>query len=229
MDFFEAVKARRSIRKYTTEPVPAEVIEKAIDAALLAPNSSNLQTWKFFWVKDAAKKQKLVDACLGQSAARTAQELLVVVASPSLWKQTAPAMVRYLDALPKVPSLVRTYYEKLVPMTYGGTWLWPLKELIFFGIGLFRPITRRPTSLKHIQEVSIKSAALASENFMLAISAQGFATCPMEGFDEWRVRSLLKLKRSDRVVMVLSVGRAAENGTWGPQVRFDRNWFVHHV
>jgi nitroreductase len=229
MDFFEAVKARRSIRKYTTEAVPAEVIEKALDAALLAPNSSNLQTWQFFWVRDSVKKQKLVEACLGQSAARTAQELIVVVANPSLWKKTAPAMVQYLDTLPKVPSLVRTYYEKLVPMTYGWNFLWPLKVLIFNLIGIFRPITRRPASAKDIQEVSIKSAALASENFMLAISAQGFSTCPMEGLDEVRVKRILGIGFGTRVVMAISVGRAAENGTWGPQVRFNRDWFVRYL
>ena len=45
MEFFEVVKARRSVRQYTEEPVPEEVIQKALDAALIAPNSSNLQSW----------------------------------------------------------------------------------------------------------------------------------------------------------------------------------------
>jgi nitroreductase len=230
MNFFDAVKARRSIRKYTDKPVPPEVIEKALDAALLAPNSSNMQTWEFYWVRSPDKKQKLVEACLSQSAARTAQELIVVVANPSLWRKTAPAMVKYLDSLPtKVPTLVRTYYEKLIPLTYGMWWLGPVKWLIFNTIGFFRPITRRPATLRDIQEVSIKSAALASENFMLAISAQGYSTCPMEGLDECRVKSLLSLGWGSRVVMAISVGEAAPNGTWGPQVRFDRDWFVKKV
>lgn len=229
MDFFDAVKTRRSIRKYTDKPVPAEVIERALDAALLAPNSSNLQTWEFFWVRDPAKKQKLVEACLGQSAARTAAELIVVVANPSLWRKTNVAMQEFLETLPKVPSVVKIYYHKLVPAIYGFRWAAPFKWLAYNIAGIFRPMQRRPATFRDIQEVAIKSAALASENFMLAITAQGYATCPMEGFDEWRVKNLLKLNFGSRVVMCISVGEAAHNGTWGPQTRFNRDWFVHYV
>jgi nitroreductase len=229
MDFFEAVRTRRSIRKYTATPVPREVIDRALDAALLAPNSSNLQTWEFFWVRDTVKKQKLIEACLNQSAARTAQELIVVVANVSLWKKTNPAMQEFLATLPKVPSPVRTYYHQHMPQLYGRRWAAPLRWLAFNVTGLFRPTTRKPVTYRDLQEISIKSAALASENFMLAITAQGFATCPMEGFDECRVKKLLGLKRGTRVVMCISVGEAAPNGTWGPQKRFDRDWFVHEI
>ena len=229
MEFFDAVKTRRSIRKYTAKPVPAEVIQKALDAALIAPNSSNLQTWEFYWVKSQDKKQRLVKACMSQSAARTAQELLVVVANPSLWKKTNPEMLKFVREM-KVHKLISTYYEKLVPMTYGLWFLSLLKWAVFSLIGLFRPITRGPLGLRDLQEVSIKSAALASENFMLAVTAQGFSTCPMEGFDEVRVKSLLGLAWSTRVVMVISVGEADPvKGTWGPQIRFNRDWFVHEV
>ena len=55
--FFEAIEKRRSIRKYSDKKVPAEVMNKAIDAALLAPNSSNMQTWQFHWVRTEAKKK----------------------------------------------------------------------------------------------------------------------------------------------------------------------------
>jgi nitroreductase len=91
-------------------------------------------------------------------------------------------------------------------------------------------MVRRPWSFRDLQEVSIKSAALASENFMLAISAQGYSTCPMEGFDEARVKRILSLSWTDRVVMVISVGREnAARGVWGPQFRFSRDRFIHKV
>jgi nitroreductase len=200
-----------------------------LDAALLAPNSSNLQTWEFHWVKSADKKAKLVEACLSQSAARTAQELVVVVANPRLWKKTNPEMAKYVSEV-NAPKLVLTYYQKLVPFTYGTWYLSWVKKFLFFAIGLFRPITRGPTSRRDIQEISIKSAALASENFMLAITAQGFSTCPMEGHDEVRVKRLLRLPFGARVVMVISVGEADPlRGTWGPQKRFNRDWFVKEV
>ena len=98
MEFFEVVKARRSIRKYTNDAVPEEVMEKAIDAALLAPNSSNMQTWGFYWVRNLQKKELLVEACLNQSAAKTAPELLVVTAEPKNWKRVQKAMLEKIKA-----------------------------------------------------------------------------------------------------------------------------------
>ena len=62
MDFFEALEKRRSVRKYLTERVPSEVIEKAISAALLAPNSSNLQPWEIYRVTSPEKRAALVTA-----------------------------------------------------------------------------------------------------------------------------------------------------------------------
>ncbi len=231
MDFFDAVEIRRSIRRYTSKPVPEIVMRKALQAALLAPNSSNAQTWDFFWVRSSEKREKLVIACLGQSAARTAAELLVVVASPSAWRRSWPDLKMYVDKI-DAPGPVKIYYYKLFPWLYRWGWFNSLafiKWIMASLIGFFRPMVRGPFSRTGVQTVAIKSAALAAENFVLAISAQGFSTCMMEGFDESRVRRLLRLKRSDRVVMVIAVGEEADKGTWGPRFRINSDKVVHEV
>jgi len=228
MEFFDVIRARRSVRKYTAKPVPEEVIEKALDAALLAPNSSNMQTWEFYWVRTPEKKAKLVEACLNQNAARNARELVVIVAAPKLWKKNNEEMIRRAKAQGLKPIVLR-YYEKLMPFEYTYHWLAPIKWLILNWRGLFKPTARHPWSFRDVQEISLKSAALAAENFMLAVVAQGFATCPMEGFDERRVKRLLGLRYSDKIVMVVSVGEMDPKGMWGPQVRFPREWYVHRV
>jgi nitroreductase len=117
MEFIDVVKARRSCRKYTTELVPAVVIERALDAALLAPNSSNLQLWQFYWVNSPEKKAALAKACLGQSAAATAQELIVVVADWSFWKTNNKLMIEQLRKTSTNPDVTK-YYEKLIPFVY---------------------------------------------------------------------------------------------------------------
>ncbi|MEQ1722618.1 MAG: nitroreductase family protein [Pseudobdellovibrio sp.] len=228
MEFFEVIQKRRSIRKYSEKKVPAEVMNKALDAALLAPNSSNMQTWQFHWVRSEENKKKLIVACLGQGAAATAQELLVVSVSPSLWKKTSKDILK--SGIPAGFEKVMTpYYSKLMPFLYGFQILAPFKWLIFNAVGIFKPIPRKPWSLRDREETCIKSAALACENFMLAISAQGFDTCPMEGFDESRVKSILDLKWSDRVVMVISVGERVDRGLWGERFRSPRDWFIHEI
>jgi nitroreductase len=127
---------------------------------------------------------------------------------------------------------VLLYYEKLFPLMYKSDFLGltaALKTISFFITGLFRPIMRRPATLRDIQEVTIKSVALACENFVLAVTAQGYASCMMEGFDEVRVKKILSLKRRDRVVMVIAVGEEAERGTWGAQFRIDSKKVIHRV
>ena len=92
-------------------------MKKAFEAAVLAPNSSNMQTWDFFWVRSDEKKKKLVEYCLSQSAARTAQELVVISADPALWRRSNPEVIKYVHEV-DAPKSVKLYYEKVIPMSY---------------------------------------------------------------------------------------------------------------
>lgn len=229
MDFFEVVKNRRSIRKFKTQYFPDQYVEKALEAAILAPNSSNTQTWDFHWVRSSKAKESVAQACLSQSAARTASHLIVVVADPGLWRRSQKSLLQWAKEA-KAPKSVLFYYHKLIPYTYRWG---PLNSFALFKmvvsslVGLFRPITRRPHTRRDLEEVAIKSAALAAENFVLAITAQGGATCMMEGFDERRLKRLLPISRSSRVVMVIAVGFEGERGTWGPRFRLPSQQVIH--
>jgi nitroreductase len=227
MDFFEAVTRRRSVRNYSAKPVPTEVIQRAIDAALIAPNSSNMQTWRVHWVKNAEKREALVKACMSQGAARTAQELLVFTCNPKNWKVSQPYLLESAKDSPRKD--LKDYYSKLMPFVYGYRWLAPAKWLVIKITGLFRPIVREVVSQRDIQEVCVKSTALACQNFMLAIAAQGFDTCPMEGFDSLRVRRILGLPCTESVVMCISVGERTERGIWGERYRIPRGIVVREI
>ena len=73
--FYDVVDSRRSTRIYAQDEVSDDVIARVVDAAQKAPNSSNLQCWELYRVKDDQKKSLLVEACLGQPAAATAPRL----------------------------------------------------------------------------------------------------------------------------------------------------------
>jgi nitroreductase len=64
-----------------------------------------------------------------------------------------------------------------------------------------------------------KSCALAAQTFMLSVAAEGFHTCPMEGFDEVRVKKALKLPGGAEINMIIAVGKGTEEGIWGPRFR----------
>ena len=96
-------------------------------------------------------------------------------------------------------------------------------------VGIFRPIPRQPKSIADMRVWANKSVALACENIMLGFSAFGFDTCPMEGFDSVRVKKVLELGSESDICMVISAGKRAKNGIYGPRIRFPKAQFVKVV
>jgi nitroreductase len=228
--FTELVNARRSIRKYTAEKIPDHIVDACIDLALLAPNSSNLQTWEFYRMTSDNLKKELAAACFSQPAAATASELIVCVARPDHWRAHCKQMLKSFSALPvETPKSALLYYSKLAPFVYTVGFLnvlTPLKWLFNTIVGLFRVVPREPLSSYGLAVWSIKSCALAAENLMLAFRSYGYDTCPMEGFDSKRVKKILNLPRSAHIVMVVGAGKRADGGMYGPRIRFPREQFV---
>lgn len=61
MKLFEAIKTRRSIRKYKDKKIPKELLYKILEAASWAPSGGNSQPWKFIIIEDKIKIKKLSD------------------------------------------------------------------------------------------------------------------------------------------------------------------------
>jgi nitroreductase len=64
MDVLEAIKTRRSIRKYKSAPLDDKTIELVLEAARWAPSWSNTQCWRFIVVRDSEIKNKLADTAI---------------------------------------------------------------------------------------------------------------------------------------------------------------------
>ncbi len=60
MDVFEAIKKRRSVRKYQNRDVEEEKLKRVLEAARLAPSARNRQEWRFIVVRSKDMKEKLV-------------------------------------------------------------------------------------------------------------------------------------------------------------------------
>ena len=67
MDFYEVIKTRRSIRSYSPDPIPDDVLDRVLDAARIAPSGSNRQPSKFILIGDDTMKRKLIPLCADQS------------------------------------------------------------------------------------------------------------------------------------------------------------------
>jgi nitroreductase len=62
MDAIEALKTRRSVRAYTREGVPREIIEDLIDCGRLAATAINIQPWEFVVVTNAETLRRIAHA-----------------------------------------------------------------------------------------------------------------------------------------------------------------------
>lgn len=61
MDLMEAIKKRRSVRRFKPDKIPDDLIRKIIEAGVLAPSACNMQGWRFIVVDDQKIKEKIVD------------------------------------------------------------------------------------------------------------------------------------------------------------------------
>ncbi|HBK71567.1 MAG TPA: nitroreductase family protein [Flavobacteriaceae bacterium] len=226
----EAINYRRSVRVFDENKLlDTEKVRQCIQQAVLAPNSSNMQLWEFYHITSTTIKNKMIPLCFNQNAAKTAQQLLVVVVRKDLWKKRVKDNLKHIDTLftPKPKSeksrrekVIRNYYEKLIPITYVdflGVFGW-IKYFTFTTVGLFRPMYREVRA-KDIRVVAHKSAGLAAQTFMLSMAAINYDTCPMEGTDTLRIKRLLNLPFGAEINMVIGCGIRKPEGVYGERFR----------
>jgi nitroreductase len=86
METLEAIHTRRSIREYTSQPVPEELVQELLAAAMQAPSAGNEQPWHFIVVTDRTQLAALADALPFGKMLTTAPLGIVVCADLSLEK-----------------------------------------------------------------------------------------------------------------------------------------------
>lgn len=116
MDAIKAIMTRRSIRKYTAEPVEAEQVETLLQAAMAAPSAGNQQVWHYVVIRDQAVRDGIPRFHPHAKMASEAPVVVVVCADTVIekfegyWVQDCSAAVENL--------LVAANAEKL-----GAVWL----------------------------------------------------------------------------------------------------------
>ncbi|MDM9631629.1 nitroreductase family protein [Robiginitalea aurantiaca] len=226
----EAIAYRRAVRVFEDIPIDQEHVRNCIRNGALAPTSSNLQLWEFIHVTKPDTLKAISKCCFDQNAAKTARQIVVVVARRDLWRKRARANTQFLQTQfenntdpqrwKRRRKMAMNYYGKLIPTLYTEFlgFLGLIRFLFFWVVGLFRPIYRQVRK-SDLRIVAHKSAALAAENFMISMAAIGYDTCPMEGFDSLRVKKVLGLPASAEINMIIGCGIRNEKGIYGPRFR----------
>ena len=222
----DAIEFRRSVRKFDPKKdLDINIVKKCIINATLAPTSSNLQLWEFYHITDKNLLSKISEYCFSQPAAKTAKQIVVTVVRKDLWKSRANDNLNFFkskkDSLSeKQFNLTKKYYKKVVPFVYKDFFgiLSLFKYLFAYIVGFFR-VMYRQLNRSDSRIIAHKSAALASQNFMISMAGFSYDTCPMEGFDSVKVKRILSLNSKSEINMIIGCGIRLEEGVYGERFR----------
>ena len=225
----EAIEYRRSVRVYKPDLIDEEKVKECIRLATLAATSSNMQLWEYYHIVSPEILKTLTTASFDQSAAKTAQQMVVIVARKDLWRKRAQSNIAFLKTqygnklvseYSKREKFAMNYYNKIVPSIYSDFMgiLGMIKFIAFQIIGIFRPIYREVRQ-SDMRIVAHKSAGLAAQNFMISMAAINYDTCPMEGFDSLLVKKALNLPSSSEINMIIACGIRDEKGIFTERFR----------
>ncbi len=79
MDTYLAIASKRDERQYADRPIPADVVERILDAARLAGSSRNTQQWRFVVVEDREARERLANAVYAPDNVRGAAVVVAIV------------------------------------------------------------------------------------------------------------------------------------------------------
>jgi nitroreductase len=232
--FKQSLTARRSIRVFDGEPIPDEVMRDCLRDATLAPSSSNLQPYELYWVRDAATRERLAEACLGQPAATTAGELVVVMARRDLWSTNLDKVWDLMTqgGRKTFPEPVDDYYHEITPrlrqtdaLGLGNL----MRRVLFWYRGRSAPTPRSPVNKGDHRVWAHTQSSLAAMTFMLSLTAHGYDSCPIGGLDKLRIRQLLGLPDRAEVTMVIAAGTRRPEGLYGARVRLPYGDLIKEV
>jgi len=82
MEIMEAIKTRRSVRAYSSKPIPAEVMKRMRQALRYAPSACNFQPWHFILVTEHELRQKVAKASREQMWMADAPVIVVACGFP---------------------------------------------------------------------------------------------------------------------------------------------------
>ncbi len=187
----QAIRERRATPSFEDVPIHGADLEKIIREGLEAPSGYNLQPWRFVVVRDREQKKELRAAAFNQPKVEEASAVIVACGDPQGWKNgDLEEMIRLARQHGYGDDQSHNNARTAITSFLGGT---PGKA------GGVEP---------SFAVWAHRHTMIAFTTMMWAAETLGYDTAPMEGFEEDKVKALLKIPESVRVVALLAIGRA---------------------
>ena len=186
----QMVHQRRATRHFQVIPVPEDDLNKILAAGLAAPSGYNLQPWRFVVVRDPEQRKRLREVAMGQAKVEEAPVVIVACGDTQGWKNgDLEEMLRLAESHGHGGPSERESARRNIINFLGGS-PGPLG-----GIGPDLAVWVN----RHVM--------IAFTTMMWMAEVLGYDTAPMEAFWEDKVKELLRIPESVRVVALLAIGR----------------------
>lgn len=186
---WEAIKERRSIRKFVSDDVPDDLIEQMLEAARLSPSGGNAQPWRFIVVRDEKLRKEICELRAGQKFIEEAPVTIVCFAD--------------LDRYAKEAR--KNKWNQLVEDGIADTLSGNLAKREFWDAAAERPDPPRDRLLMS----AVSNSFIAIEHILLMAEALGVSTCWLGATDDVRLNKMFDLPDNIVSVAVLTVGYPA--------------------
>ncbi len=123
MELYDAIRSRRSVRRFTEQKVTSAQIMRMLDAAVSAPNACNMQSWHFYVVTDTAVKQRLADEGVMAAWAATAPVIFVVCTDAAEITQRFGERGKKLFSLQDTAAAIENLLLTATDMGLGGCFM----------------------------------------------------------------------------------------------------------
>jgi len=190
----EAIRSRRSIRKFKQDPVPKDVIDELLESARLAPSASNSQPWRFMVVTDPKQRQVLAE--LGGNQRQLKEAPLIIVCCGDL------------NSL-KEESLNKQRKELLDEGVY---------EDIGVNLEWFKNRSSGETNLLQLINKVQANLFIAVDHMALRAVSLGLGTCWTGAFDNKKLQEIFKLPENIIPLILLPAGYPAQSPRERPRL-----------
>ena len=204
MDLDEAIRGRRSVRKYKADaPVPREDIEAIIEAGCWAPSSTNIQPWRFIVVTDRETIASMAKAVYDRFQSLSKEALRRGERRVAAFCRFLRSYGSFFTDAPVVIVVCGKPYEHPVLKMPIATFIEKAEQLEDLDIDL------KPLVVDTIQ----KSVSMAVQNLLLKAHSMGYGACVMDApiAVESTLRKMLNIEDELRLLMVIPMGVPAHD------------------
>lgn len=124
----EAIKIRRSVRKYKTGEIPEDMVITMLEAARYAPTAGNLQPWFFYVVRGRGHREALAACALNQRFIAQAPVVFVVCAEPERAARVYGARGRDLYCIQDTAAAGENLLLTAAALGLGSCWVGSFDE-----------------------------------------------------------------------------------------------------